>query len=133
VTETPSQELATSISLAEKKGIVFVAYAGNNGQMEMVYPAGLTSVMGVASTNPQDQRSSFSNYGDQIVGVAAPGEAIVTTYPLGGYAVDLLQSGQRRLTVTQARVAMAQAQLLLAFGMGNGRIDLYRAASTICH
>jgi subtilisin family serine protease len=86
VTETPSQELATSISLAEKKGIVFVAYAGNNGQMEMVYPAGLTSVMGVASTNPQDQRSSFSNYGDQIVWVAAPGEAIVTTYPFGGYA-----------------------------------------------
>jgi len=48
-------------------------------------------------------------------------------------AVDLLQSGHRGLTVTQARVAMAEAQLLLAFGMGNGRIDLYRAASTICH
>lgn len=146
--KTSSQELATSISSAEKKGIVFVASAGNDAEMEMVYPAGLTTVMGVASTNPQDQRSSFSNYGDQIVWVAAPGEAIVTTYPFGGYAagwgtsfsaplvsggVDLIESGHPGLTVTQARVAMAQAQLLLAVGMGNGRIDLYRAASTACH
>ncbi len=30
--------------------------------------------MGVASTNNQDQRSSFSNYGNRIVWVAAPGE-----------------------------------------------------------
>jgi subtilase family protein len=146
--KTPSQELSTSISSAEKNGIVFVASAGNDGEMEMVYPAGLTSVMGVASTNPQDQRSSFSNYGDQIVWVAAPGEAIVTTYPFGGYAagwgtsfsapmvsggVDLIESRHAGLSEGQVRIAMAHAQLLLAVGMGSGRIDLYRAASTICH
>jgi Subtilase family len=143
--KTPSQELATSISSAEKKGIVFVASAGNDGQMEMVYPAGLTTtVMGVASTNPEDQRSTFSNYGDQIVWVAAPGEAIVTTYPFGTYAagwgtsfsapmvtggIDLMESAHPGLTQTQARLAIAQAQLLLEFGMGNGRIDLYRATA----
>ena len=44
----------------------------------MVYPAALQNVMGVASTNNQDQRSSFSNYGNQIVWVAAPGEGIIT-------------------------------------------------------
>ena len=42
--------------------------------------------MGVASTNNQDQRSSFSNYGNQIVWVAAPGEGVITTYPFGLYA-----------------------------------------------
>ena len=46
--------------------------------MEVVYPAGLQGVIGVASTNDQDQRSTFSNYGDQVVWVAAPGEAIIT-------------------------------------------------------
>jgi subtilisin family serine protease len=146
--KTPSQELATSISSAEKKGIVFVASAGNDGKMEMVYPAGLTNVMGVASTNSQDQRSSFSNYGDQIVWVAAPGEAIITTYPFGTYAaawgtsfsaplvsggVDLIESAQPGLTQMQAQFAMAQAQLLLAVGMGNGRVDLYRAAGAAHH
>jgi hypothetical protein len=146
--KTPSQELATSISSAEKKGIVFVASAGNDGKMEMVYPAGLTNVMGVASTNPHDQRSPFSNYGNQIVWVAAPGEAIVTTYPFGTYAaawgtsfsaplvsggVDLIESAQPGLTQMQAQFAMAQAQFLFAVGMGNGRIDLYRAAGAARH
>ncbi len=144
----PSNELANSISLAEKQGIVFVASAGNDGKMEMVYPAGLTNVMGVASTNPEDQRSSFSNYGDQIVWVAAPGEAIVTTYPFGSYAagwgtsfsapmvsggVDLVESEKTGVSQMQAQFAMAQAQFLLAVGMGNGRIDLYRAVGSDSH
>ena len=144
--KTPSQELATAVTSAEKGGVVFVASAGNDGQMEMVYPAGLTNVMGVASTNFQDQRSTFSNYGNQIVWVAAPGEAIITTYPFGSYAagwgtsfsapmvaggVDLLENLNPGLTQMQSQLAMAQAQFLLAFGMGNGRIDLYRATASV--
>jgi hypothetical protein len=143
---TPSQELANSITYSEKKGIVFVASAGNDGEMEMVYPAGLANVIGVASTNSQDQRSTFSNYGDQIVWVAAPGEAVVTTYPFGTYAavwgtsfsaplvsggVDLLENAKPGLNQSQASFAMSQAKLLLSFGMGNGRIDLYRAGSAV--
>jgi hypothetical protein len=139
---TPSQELATAVSKGQKQGIIFVASAGNDGKMEMVYPAGLSNVMGVASTNPQDQRSDFSNYGYQIVWVAAPGEAVITTYPFGTYAavwgtsfsapmvsggVSLLQQLNPGVTPTQVQISMAQAQLLLAYGMGNGRIDLVRA------
>jgi Subtilase family len=139
---TPSQELATAINSAENNGVLFAASAGNDGKMEMVYPAGLANVMGVASTNDQDQRSTFSNYGDQIVWVAAPGEAIVTTYPFGTYAagwgtsfsapmvsgtVDLIHELNPSVTEPQAALAVAQAEFLLAIGMGNGRIDMYRA------
>jgi subtilisin family serine protease len=139
---SPSQELANAINSAEKGGVLFVASAGNDGKMEMVYPAGLANVMGVASTNYQDQRSSFSNYGDQIVWVAAPGEAVVTTYPFGSYAagwgtsfsapmvtggVDLIENAKPGSSEMQAACAIGQAQYLLAVGMGNGRIDLYRA------
>ena len=42
--------------------------------------------VGVASTNDLDMRSSFSNYGNAVVWVAAPGEGIVTTYPFSTYA-----------------------------------------------
>jgi subtilisin family serine protease len=139
---SPSKELATAISAGQKSGILFVASAGNNGEMEMVYPAGLANVMGVASTNYEDQRSSFSNYGDQIVWVAAPGEAVVTTYPFGTYAagwgtsfsapmvtggVDLIRSLNPRASQSQAAYAIGQAQFLLAIGMGNGRINLVEA------
>jgi subtilisin family serine protease len=143
---SPSQELATAINSAESNGVFFVASAGNDGKMEMVYPAGLTNVMGVASTNDQDQRSTFSNYGDQIVWVAAPGEAIVTTYPFGTYAagwgtsfsapmvsgtVDLIRQANPNTSEMQAALALAQAQFLLDFGMGNGRIDMYRALASV--
>jgi hypothetical protein len=136
---TSSRAMAAAVSWAESQGTLFVASAGNDGQMEMVYPAGYTNVVGVASTNNQDQRSSFSNYGDQIVWVAAPGEAMVTTYPFGGYAagwgtsfsapmvsacVDLFENARSNVAQTQAKLYVGHAQLLLAVGMGSGRLDL---------
>jgi Subtilase family len=72
--------------LATLTGTVSVASAGNSGQETMVYPAGLWNVMGIASTNNNDQLSSFSNYGPQLVWVAAPGEGVVTTYPFSTWA-----------------------------------------------
>ena len=81
-----SPEMATAINYAASKNVICVASSGNDGKEEVVYPAALTNVMGVASTNYNDQRSTFSNYGNQVVWVAAPGEAIVTTYPFGFYA-----------------------------------------------
>jgi subtilisin family serine protease len=144
---TYSQELATSINYAEQSGLIFVASSGNDGQMEMVYPAGLTNVMGVASTNYQDQRSVFSNYGDQIVWIAAPGEAIVTTYPFGTYAAgwgtsfsaplvsataDLVAQAQPGIGQQQAQIDLAQAQFLLAAGMGNGRLEVTSAIAAAC-
>jgi hypothetical protein len=141
---TPSQELQTTVNWGTNNGLFFAASAGNDGAMEMVYPAAYSNVMGVASTNDQNQRSTFSNYGDQIVWVAAPGEAIVTTYPFGTYAagwgtsfsapqvsaeVALLAGSQLNLTQLQAQFYVAQAQILLDFGMGNGLINLCSAIS----
>lgn len=143
---TPSEELSNAISAAQKKGVIFVASSGNDGKMEMVYPAGITNVVGVASTNFQDQRSTFSNYGYQIVWVAAPGEAIVTTYPFGTYAaawgtsfsapmvsggVNLMRALKPGTTLTQSQLAVAQAQPLVAYGMGAGRVDLVRALTAV--
>jgi Subtilase family len=95
-----SLELEKALDYASQHALICVASAGNDGQKAdpstgagMVYPAALQNVvMGVASTTTippdtnQDTRSTFSNYGDAIVWVAAPGDGIVTTYPLGTYA-----------------------------------------------
>src|SRR6266853_1746603 len=82
-----SAELASALNYASQSALICATSAGNDGQKEIVYPAALQSVaMGVASTNDMDVRSSFSNYGDAIVWVAAPGESIVTTYPFNSYA-----------------------------------------------
>src|SRR6266566_5227746 len=80
---TASVELQKALDYANQQGLISAASAGNDGTAEIVYPAGVANqdVMGVASTTNQDARSSFSNFGNTIVWVAAPGEAIVSTYP----------------------------------------------------
>ncbi len=133
-----STELANAINYANGKNVICVASSGNDGANEMVYPAGLQNVMGVASTNNQDQRSSFSNYGNQIVWVAAPGEGVVTTYPFGLYAAgwgtsfsspfvsgtaSLILNMQPKDNQTQAAWAISHAKFV-GPTMGSGRLNV---------
>ncbi|MGG7564541.1 S8 family serine peptidase [Rhodovulum sp. DZ06] len=85
------QSLADAIELAGQSGLVFVAAAGNDGtnnDSSPHYPSNYTAsnVISVASTDHDDQRSSFSNYGATTVDVAAPGSDILSSVPGGGYS-----------------------------------------------
>ncbi len=53
--------------------IVILAAAGNDGVTTISYPAGYDNVIAVASTDEDDTRSDFSNYGSSWVDIAAPG------------------------------------------------------------
>jgi Subtilase family len=140
---TSSTELSNAINYANKNNVILAASSGNDGKQEVVYPAGLQNVMGVASTNNQDQRSTFSNYGNQIVWVAAPGEGVITTYPFATYAAgwgtsfsspmvagtaSLLVNMQSTTSQNQASWAIAHAKWIGA-NMGNGRLDVYGSLS----
>jgi hypothetical protein len=133
-----STELTNAVNYANGKNVVLVASSGNDGANEMVYPAGLQKVMGVASTNNQDQRSSFSNYGNRIVWVAAPGEGVITTYPFGIYAAgwgtsfsspfvsgtaSLILNMQPKDNQNQAAWAISHAKFV-GLNMGNGRLNV---------
>ena len=134
-----STELSNAIAYANNNGVVMSASSGNDGQMEVVYPAGIKPIMGVASTSNSDQRSTFSNYGNQVVFVAAPGEAIVTTYPFGLYAAgwgtsfsspfvagaaDLILSEQPNATPAAAAWGLSHGKYV-GPNMGYGRLDVY--------
>jgi len=81
-----SDAMLKALNYATRKGVICVASAGNDSQTALVYPAAYGNVIGVGSVDQQNQRSNFSNYGPDIVTVAAPGEALVTTYPGNHYA-----------------------------------------------
>lgn len=70
---------------------LFICAAGNNSENNDLgphYPSNydLPNVISVASTDQNDQLSSFSNYGKQTVDIAAPGSKIYSTTPNGQYA-----------------------------------------------
>ena len=143
---TNSPELASALDHAGQSALISTASAGNDGQKKIVYPAALQSaVMGVASTNDLDMRSSFSNYGNAVVWVAAPGEGIVTTYPFSTYAAGwgtsfsapfvsggsaLLLNEQAKTNESQAAAAVAHA-VPVGPDMGNGRLDLVQALQAL--
>ncbi|MGH9534784.1 MAG: S8 family peptidase [Terriglobales bacterium] len=120
---TAAPELQKAVAYANASGVVCVASVGNDGEDVMVYPAGYSDdVMGIASVNTADQRSSFSNYGADVVFAAAPGEAVITTYPGDTYAagwgtsfsapfvsgtVALMEGLQPGLTPDQAMQALS--------------------------
>jgi Subtilase family len=152
--KTPSQELTNALAYAGQLTVISAASAGNDGQgpPNLVYPAALQSdVMGVASvgstTLTMNTRSSFSNYGNGIVWVAAPGEAIVTTYPFSTYSAGwgtsfsapfvsggaaLLRGLKSTIDETAAANAIAVANALdPALGLNNGRLDLLKALGAL--
>lgn len=143
---TNSRELANATNYATRAGVICVASVGNDGQQEVLYPAGYSNVLGIASTTNDDTLSSFSNYGAPPVWVGAPGEGIITTYPYGTYAagwgtsfsapmvsgtVALLLSLSPRMNQQSAGQAVAHA-MYISPELGNGRLDIYQAATAWC-
>jgi len=139
---TSSPELANAINYAANNGVILVASAGNDGKQVSVYPGALPNVIDVASTSNKDRVSSFSNYGAPPVWMAAPGEAVVTTYPWGTYAAGwgtsfstpfvsgaaaLLVNVSAKCNQSSGHNALAHAQWISAPQVGNGRLDTYQA------
>ncbi len=82
-----SQSLYDAIKEAGDAGVLFVAAAGNDFGSDNdeipVYPTSfdLDNIISVMSSDPNDQRSDFSNFGATTVDIAEPGTDILSTSP----------------------------------------------------
>ena len=136
-----SPSLREALDFAAAKGIICVASAGNDGQATQVWPAAYGTVMGIASTNNQKIRSLFSNYGNSLVTLAAPGEGVITTYPAEHYAqvwgtsfsapmvagaAALLLDVDHKTDESQAVSDLSHA-VAIGQELGAGELDLYQA------
>ncbi|MHC4572871.1 MAG: S8 family serine peptidase [Planctomycetota bacterium] len=84
------QALKDAIDAAGEAGQLFVAAAGNDGldnDTYTHYPSsyGCDNIIAVLSTDRNDYKSGFSNYGAVSVDLGAPGSDILSCVPGGGY------------------------------------------------
>ncbi|MEN6430447.1 MAG: S8 family serine peptidase [Coriobacteriales bacterium] len=94
-----SQLIEEALQYAAAHGVVVCAAAGNDSMdidenRDYFFPASsdATSVITVASTDHNDEISYFSNFGDETVELAAPGEEVTSTLPYdvaGVYVNDM--------------------------------------------
>lgn len=143
-TSQPSASLQAAVQYALNKNIAVVASAGNDGLKTLVYPASFGGVQGIGSTNSLDQKSTFSNYGSGVTLFAAPGEAVISTYPSGLYAAGWgtsfstpMFAGAAALvlqawpTAKPGDITNALSKAKQVSDMGYGRIDLYQALTNL--
>jgi thermitase len=79
-----SATVQAAIDYADAAGVLLVAASGNANGWQRFYPAAYPNVLSVGSTNPFDDRSSFSNFStneDDWMDVLAPGEPILAPVP----------------------------------------------------
>jgi thermitase len=136
-----SPTLKAALDYAVSQGVICVASAGNDGMATQVWPAAYGNVLGVAATDNQMIRSSYSNYGTPLVTLAAPGDGVITTYPKEHYAQVWgtsfsapMVSGAASLLLDmngKTNGAMAEKDLSHATAIGQelgaGELDLYQA------
>jgi Subtilase family len=136
-----SAELVRALNYANEHDVICVASAGNDGQETLVFPSAFRHVIGVGSSNDQDRRSAFSNYGNGLVRLSAPGENLITSFPGGRYAIvsgtsfsaALVSGGAALVEQLVPGIEPNNAEEVLSRAkrigqdMGEGRIDLWSA------
>ncbi|HWO73652.1 MAG TPA: S8 family serine peptidase [Dehalococcoidia bacterium] len=76
-----SQSLNEAIQRAWNANVLTVAGAGNEGNTALFYPAAFENVIAVAAYDEDHRRATFSTYGNWVE-VSAPGNVIMSTYPM---------------------------------------------------
>lgn len=81
--------LDQALGRLNESGVLFVASAGNDSHYRAGYPASSMqpNVVSVAALNRTDQLAFFSNYNQTEIDLAAPGDAILSTFLAGEYKV----------------------------------------------
>jgi len=80
---SPSYTLEDAVDYAHAQGCLVVAAAGNDDWNIPSYPAAYDNVMAVTSTNRDDSKAYYSNYGSYIE-VSAPGGEMYYLHDTGG-------------------------------------------------
>lgn len=116
--------LTAAINNAIAAGVIFVTITQNDGSDVITFPGNLSQAITVGSTDQEDLRSTFSNYGSAI-DLVAPGTGI---YTIGRYGAIELWNGTSFAAPQVAGVASLLCGLYPSLKQADIRVLLCSAA-----
>ena len=136
--------IANAVARANRKGVLFVAAAGNDSAASPSFPANLKldNLISVGASGPDDVLASFSDRGAMV---AAPGVGILSTTAPGRYerydgtsmaapheagVAALLWAVHSRATLEQVRKAILSSAVPMR-GVQHGRVDAALALAVL--
>ncbi|GEM_PF-1562926 len=140
-----SPAVRDAIAYAHSKNVLLVAAAGNDNVSGLHYPGAYEDVICVGSSDQNDAKSGFSNYGADWVDVAAPGSGILSTVTGNSYqnydgtsmaspnvagvaALVIGAAGPGALTNDEVRAIIEGSCDAISGGwIAKGRVNAYRA------
>jgi subtilisin family serine protease len=138
--------LRNAVTLAESRGVVVVASAGNGSTTAITYPAGYTTALSIAATDSSDRATSYTNRGTWVK-LAAPGTSLAlnrsgsvvsfsgtsAAAPLVAGTIGLLLSTAPGLTPAQIRSALMSTAdpASVTLTAGSGRLDAEGALAAV--
>jgi subtilisin family serine protease len=140
-----SPELNQAIAEASAAGVICVASVANEGLPQVVYPSNIQPVIGVGATTIDDYRAGFSNYGSDV-DIAAPGVAVISTYPQNRYAagwgtsfstpyvagtVALMRSLSPVTAATADQILEDASSKVKSLEMKAGRLDVFKSLTKV--
>lgn len=114
-TDNNDVALRTALQTAYNKGIIITAAAGNNGESAnkaVLYPAKYSSVIGVGAVQNDLVKMPESAQGPEIE-IVAPGDSILSTFPIEWDFEDGRNDGYTRLSGTSMATPHVTAILAL--------------------
>lgn len=146
-TVSQSAELVRSIEELSDRGVIIVASTGNEGRMNPPSYLSVTrKATGIASLDPANRRSLFSNAGTEITWAAAPGEALLLPFPgrrwAGGwgtsFAAPLVSGLAAKALRTKPEAGYSDLQSLLSksrphpdASLGLGSLDVFESMNSL--
>ena len=117
---TYSRTEADAFEALQRRGILLVAAAGNDGTSAVSYPAGYSSVMMVGAVDSKRAWATFSQFNSKLE-ISAPGVGVLSTVPTNSGTTATLSVGGKSyapgILVGSPRTSASAA--LADFGMGD--------------